>query len=489
MADLRHALQATFEPSKRHGAYGDVLVGIHAKGIRVHANTLLNIQSPITAICGVNGTGKSTLLQLAAAAYQAVRTQRYYISSFILAGNLDTKPFRDDASVEFTYAEAPASDGTQADRSLTVSRSGSSWTGYDRQRTRDVLYLGSGFYLAQSERDATFKALFGDNAFLLRFRKELSDVVIEWVSRILLCKYDLARQNDMRKKYARRHTRLISAKREGGVEYSEANMGFGEARLYALVVRLETMPEKSLVLMEEPETALHPCAQYELGRYLVDMVMRRKIQILLTTHSEYLMLALPQKSRVYLKREQGCVVPIPGIGVRQAVSMMEGLATPAIYVLVEDDVGEAIVVELLRKHDPDFIKTTRVIVAGEKDQIRRMMSVFEDQKIPICAVRDGDFGADPKLKMFKLFGDRPPEKEIFASQMFRKRFSEESSVDWGAVDIANKGKDHHSWFDVLEVQTARKRAEILTLAARAYLEEIPEVERQSLVDQIKESIP
>ncbi|HET8892041.1 MAG TPA: AAA family ATPase [Candidatus Angelobacter sp.] len=429
------------------------------------------------------------MLQLAAAAYQAANSQRHYISSFILAGSLDIKPFRDDASVEYTYAEPPASDGKQRDRTLTVSRSGSSWSGYDRQPNRNVLYLGSGFYWPQSERDPLFKALFGDSTFLPRIRRQIEDSVVGWASTILLCKYSLAHQNEMRKKYARRSTRLISAKREGGLEYSEANMGFGEARLYSLITALESLREKSLVLMEEPETALHPCAQYELGKYLMDVALRRKLQVLLTTHSEYLLLALPQNSRVYFKRDNTGVVPIHGIGVRQAVSMMEGLAAPAIYILVEDDLGEAIVMELLRKHDPDFLKTSRVIVAGDKDQISRVMSVFEDQKIPICAIRDGDFGANAKLKMFKLFGAGPPEKEIFACQVFRKHFAEQLGVDWDAADLVNKTKNHHAWFDILEVQTARKRAELLPLAARAYLEGVSELERQTLVEQIKASVP
>ncbi len=63
--------------------------------------------------------------------------------------------------------------------------------------------------------------------------------------------------------------------------------------------------------------------------------------------------------------------------------MMDDLAIPAVYILVEDDVAEAIVVALLRKHDPDFLKTTRVVVAGDEQRIRQMMSVFEDQRLPI----------------------------------------------------------------------------------------------------------
>jgi hypothetical protein len=343
--------------------------------------------------------------------------------------------------------------------------------------------------LPHAERDAYFKILFGDSTFTARHRQRISNEVLERVSRILLCKYDAAHINAMRKKYARRETQLISAKRQDGTEYSEANMGSGEARLYAMVTRLESVSEKSLVLIEEPETALHPCAQFELGKYMMDVAMRRKMQIIVSTHSEYVLLALPQKSRIYLKREGDGVKPICGVGVRQAVSMMDNLAVPSIYILVEDDVGEAIVTELLRKHEPDFLKTARIVIGGDKTQIQQMMAVFKDQRIPICAVRDGECGEDRTLQMFKLFGTEAPEKEVFKSPMFRKRFAEQHGVDWDAANIANAAKNHHQWFDVLETQTALSKAELLALAARAYLEGVPEPERRSLVNQIKASVP
>lgn len=487
MTDHRRALQASFEPHRRHGNYGDALVKLRIRGIRNHVDTLLEIESPITAFCGVNGTGKSTVLQLAAAAYQAASGRRYYVSTFILAGTLDHKPFEDTASVEFTYAEPPASGGAIAPRTLTITRSGSSWSGYDRQPQRRVIYLGINFYTPHADRDEYFKSLVQDRTFISRYQTRLNDAAAGWVSRIRLCKYDAAHVNSMRKKWGRSITDLISAKREGGFQYSESNMGSGEARLYAMVLRLEAEPEKSLVLLEEPETSLHPSAQYEFGKYLVDLAERRKLQILLTTHSEHLLLALPQKSRIYLKREGNQVIPLPGIGVRQAVSMMDGLAVPSIYILIEDDVAEAIVRELLRMHDTDFLKTAKFVVAGDATRIQQTIEVFLEQKMPICAVRDGDKGADLRKHLLKLFGTEPPEKEIFKSSTFRSYFQNSLNVDFGAVDLQNQQCDHHRWFDSVEQQCVLSRPEVLSIAARQYLIGISEADRVGLVEQIKAS--
>lgn len=495
MSDLKQELQASFLPAKRFANYGEAIARLHIRGFRNHTNTAINIESPITAFCGVNGTGKSTILQLAAAAYKApAGGSRYYVSTFILAGTLDKRPFLEDAAFEVTYAQPTASDGKFITRALTVSRTASAWSGYDLQPERRVAYLGIGFHMPHSERDEAYKSKVQDERLRLRFQSAIENTVLEKISTILLCRYDSAHRNTLRRPYARKSMHLVSAKRANCDQYSEANMGSGEARLYDLVTRIESFPEKSLILIEEPETALHPSAQFELGRYLVDVSRRRGIQFLLTTHSEYILVALPQKSRVYLKRENNTVIPIPGVGVRQAISLMDNLAVPALYILVEDDVAEALVNELLRRHDPDFLKTVRVVIAQDKNKIQSMMSIFQDQKLPVCAVRDGDCGENPEIKMFKLFrsdiaNPEPPEKEIFKSATFRTTFSANHGIDFGAVDVTNRNLDHHRWFDVMELQMARKRAEILPLAASAYLGGVPESERSILVEQIRASVP
>ena len=46
-------------------------------------------------------------------------------------------------------------------------------------------------------------------------------------------------------------------------------MGFGEGRVLYIVDKLESAPQQSLFVLEEPETSLHENAQYELAKYLL----------------------------------------------------------------------------------------------------------------------------------------------------------------------------------------------------------------------------
>ena len=94
----------------------------------------------------------------------------------------------------------------------------------------------------------------------------------------------------------------------------------------------------------------------------------------------------------------------------------------ALYIFVEDDVAEAIVTELLRRHDADFGKTVRCIIAGDTNRIQAMMDVFQDQRFPVCAVRDGDIGPNKELKCLPCLATKRLEKEIFKSATFRGSF-------------------------------------------------------------------
>jgi predicted ATPase len=84
--------------------------------------------------------------------------------------------------------------------------------------------------------------------------------VRDWSCRILSQAYTNITRNTVR--HAGRDAEVLTVTRNGS-SYSEVHMGFGEGRSQYLVSALEHMPNKSLVLIEEPETSLHPAAQFE----------------------------------------------------------------------------------------------------------------------------------------------------------------------------------------------------------------------------------
>src|SRR5881398_535744 len=123
MSDPRQELQGLFTETNRFAHFGEVLLRMHVHGFRCHTNTSIEVSSPITAFCGLNGTGKSTLLQLAATAYNGhYQGDRLYIKQFIIQGTLDVKTIQPGAKVVYEYLQSPGTSPGIRLKTVTIKR-------------------------------------------------------------------------------------------------------------------------------------------------------------------------------------------------------------------------------------------------------------------------------------------------------------------------------------------------------------------------------
>ena len=72
--------------------------------------------------------------------------------------------------------------------------------------------------------------------------------------------------------------------------------GFGSQQVLPIIVQLFAAPNDSVVIIEEPEISLHPAAQVQLVRMFSDAV-RAGRQVITTTHSQYLVMALQEEAQ------------------------------------------------------------------------------------------------------------------------------------------------------------------------------------------------
>jgi len=481
MTDLRNALQSMFEEPNRYTNFGNVLIQIHIQGFRCHANTVVDIESPITAFSGLNGTGKSTILQLAAAAYKNPdhSTERYYIRDFLVVGILDPNPFTTNAIVEYKFWQ-----DDRSHKSLKISRKAISkrWQGYKSCPERCVFFAGIGLYLPMNEkRDFIFC-----NASRLNISSSnnVSTNIKEWTCKILGQNYNNIASNTVT--YSQKIGQVISVQRSG-ITYSEAHMGCGEGRSQFLINMLETLPEKSLVLIEEPETSLHPSAQHEFGRYLVDVVKRKRHQILLTTHSEFILESLPSKSRIYLKKTNDSIKAIPGLTALQAKSLMSDGHVKALDVLVEDFYAKEVLCEMIRRIDPDFLRSIGIHPSGDSDIIAKTVKILKSTGLAVAAVRDADKGPNPRENIFKLPGNQPPEKDLFANSDVKTYIMSNYNVDLDDFSARLIDVDHHDWFKNLADYININEHALVCEVAKVYARSLPENEVSGLITQLKEA--
>ena len=478
MSDPRNDLKNMFDPSNRFANFGDVLTKVHAQGFRCHTNTVIEVKSPITAFCGLNGTGKSTLLHLAAVAYKHQnKDERFYLSDFFVSGTIDPFPFKEDATVEYKFWQEDGS--TQ---SLTLSKSSrGGWQGYARRPERKVHFSGIGLYLPKIEK----------RDFIVRYARRLTvsestavnDRVKQWTSQILGHRYESISSNIVGYSHHRGEVLMVE---QSGNKYSEAHMGFGEGRILYLLSILETLPEKSLILIEEPETSLHQSAQYHFGKYLIDVAKNRRHQIFLTTHSEYLLNALHSDSRIYLNKTKQGVKLDYGLTSSLAKSLMTDGTDKALFILVEDSCAAAILTEIILREDPNFLRCVGIYPGGDKDKIAQAVRTLKDTGLPIAAVRDGDVGSSDQKNIFKLPGKLPPEKEIFEDEAVKKHLQDTYSMKLADIQV-RFNKDHHSWFKELANNVCKDESALVGELARVYVSSLPERDISSLTTLLKEA--
>ena len=94
------------------------------------------------------------------------------------------------------------------------------------------------------------------------------------------------------------------------------SMGFGTRQILYLLLQAIIARRNSIILIEEHEIHLHPAYQTKVIDFLLDIIINDNKQVLVTTHSEYLLLRL---QNVILQRK----IPIEEVGVFY-VNLVEG---------------------------------------------------------------------------------------------------------------------------------------------------------------------
>ena len=82
---------------------------------------------------------------------------------------------------------------------------------------------------------------------------------------------------------------------KGGPVALLTDVGFGVSQVLPVVTLLQYVPEGSTVILEQPEIHLHPLAQANLADVIIQAATHRRVQIILESHSEHLLLRLQRR--------------------------------------------------------------------------------------------------------------------------------------------------------------------------------------------------
>jgi predicted ATPase len=82
---------------------------------------------------------------------------------------------------------------------------------------------------------------------------------------------------------------------KGGPSVPLTDVGTGVSQVLPVITLLQYVPEGATVMLEQPEIHLHPLAQAGLADIVIQAAIHRRVQVILESHSEHLLLRLQRR--------------------------------------------------------------------------------------------------------------------------------------------------------------------------------------------------
>ena len=227
------------------------------------------------------------------------------------------------------------------------------------------------------------------------------------------------------------------------LSYSEAFAGSGEFAVAMMVKKITEAPERSLVLLDEPEVSLHPGAQRRLLQFLVERVKVQKHQIVMGTHSPTLVRDLPPVAiKVFVRdpTSQKFLV-LPEALPAEAFFHLGEPPPNKLRVVAEDELAEQVVRTAIRPESDAFRRQVEVSAfpGGAESLIKFYMRVFVmENRADTLVFLDGD----KKNAEMRDPDSVPPNEEDQLGEMIKHAtgIDLQMIVDGGASggDVAQK---------------------------------------------------
>lgn len=169
--------------------------------------------------------------------------------------------------------------------------------------------------------------------------------------------------------------------KQKNINYSEAFAGSGETAIVILVHKIFNAPDESLILLDEPETSLHSGAQKRLMSFLLDLCIKKKHQVVISTHSPFLIENMPDESiKVFSTlTSTGKFIINNNRSYKEAFHELEIENTNRKIILVEDKTAKILVdkvLEKLGKQTQDIFEI-KYLPGGADDINQRLTTIME----------------------------------------------------------------------------------------------------------------
>ena len=231
----------------------------------------------------------------------------------------------------------------------------------------------------------------------------LSPDQLDSVNKILQKNYSEARyiRHKLYDKYAHSPSVIFKTATRS---YSECFAGSGELAVVNFVLALGNLEDYGLLLLDEPETSLHPGAQEKLTEYLLRLVNEKHIQVIISTHSPTFVQLLPTEALVVLDETSIGVVPRPFPTKASAFERLGVVDQEKVTILVEDKLLKAVVDQAVSRFPKPLRNKVNVVAAelGVSEMFSNQVRAHIQAGSKVLMVVDGD-----QAKVEQIFDQEP----------------------------------------------------------------------------------
>jgi len=373
--DVRQSDIESLEEKVRKLSYGKYLPSLRLSNVRSFTNQTIKFDFPVTAIIGTNGGGKSTILGAVALAYKMVKPGDFFPKSNI--GDTSMANWR----IDYDIIDRNLNKSEQIPRNARFVAA--KWR-RDAVVERNVVVIPIQRTVPANEQ-TKFRQFVGIAQNTEIVKTPISAEISGYVSRIL----GKDAKDYQRVSLMSDSSKSILIGMHQTNDYSQFHFGAGEASIIEMVSSIEDADDNSLILIEEIENGLHPLATRRMVEYLFGVAIRKKAQIVFTTHSEYALDVLPPKAI------WACIdgTAYQGKLTIESLRALTGAVSKNAAIFVEDDFAKDLVEEMLRQYACDIFDQVQVHKAGGFPFVVDVLKHHNTNptvKVPAVAVIDGD---------------------------------------------------------------------------------------------------
>ncbi|WP_206922935.1 ATP-dependent nuclease [Alicyclobacillus suci] len=424
-------------------SYRYKVTSIELNELRGIGKGTISFSGGITALCGLNGAGKTTILRAILG---------------VLSKDPDELGLDDEIVNRLRGSNISASlfiDGKESGRTIAVSEENVSME--PQNSPIETVWIELFHQISQIldfYKQANFADLLEASGYREADNEELEDL-----------SYIVGRHYESGEIYEIEHPQLdyvpYFTVSTGSADYGAEDMGMGEFAAFYIMWHLRRILKDSILLIEEPETFLAPKSQSALLDIVAKFSAKKRIWVIFTTHSPAILNRIPPEHIRFVARAAGDVrISTPS----KQTDFLLPLGVPVSkkgVILVEDKAAEQLTRCWLGLFRPSLIQDYDIVWAGSTTSIQRLLKDIPFIKLSnwleIIGLFDGDqrgkIQDDYKWPFSFLPTSEAPEHFLMkAAYSSQERLADLLGRDVDSISRALSlldGVNHHDWLTIL----------------------------------------